>query len=101
MKKLSIILTGIIFTLSTTGLALAQEKAKAMKPAELAKPAESAKAQAARPERAKPEVPKKARKKARARPVKYRMGGVVTAIDATAKKITIKQSNAGKITSNP
>jgi Cu/Ag efflux protein CusF len=94
MKKLSIILISIIFVLSTTGVALAQEKAKpgkspeVAKPGESAKAAESAKAQAPKSEEAKPE---KAKKEAPAKLVKYRMGGVVAAIDAAAKKITIKQ----------
>ena len=88
MKKLSIILIGIIFVLSATGVALAQEKANPGKAPEVAKPGESAKAQAPKSEEAKPE---KAKKEAPAKLVKYRMGGVVAAIDAAAKKITIKQ----------
>ena len=61
MKKLSIILVGIIFVLSMTGLALAQEKAKPGKAPEVSKPgestkaAESAKSQAPKPGEAKPE----------------------------------------------
>jgi Cu/Ag efflux protein CusF len=61
-----------------TGLAFAQEKAKPGKSAEVAKP-----------EGTKPE---KAKKETSAKPEKYRMGGIVTAIDAAARKITIKQS---------
>jgi len=94
MKKLSVILVGIIFVFSTTGMVLAQEKANPGKPAEAAKPAEPAKAA----ESAKVEGPKlegakpgEAKKEPPAKPVMYRMGGVVTAIDAAGKKITIRQ----------
>lgn len=77
MKKLLIILIGLIFVLSMAGLASAQEKAKPATPAETAKP------EGAKPEEAKKEAP--------AKPVKFRMGGIITGIDAAAKKITIKQ----------
>lgn len=77
MKRLSILLIGTIFVLSMTGLLFAQEKAKPEKPAEAAKP------QAAKQEEVKKEEP--------AKPMKYRMGGIITGIDAAAKKITIKQ----------
>jgi len=94
MKKLSIILVGLIFVLSMTGLAFTQEKAKpgkpaeeAAKPAEPAKAAESAKVQAAKPEVAKLEEATKETPKV----VKYRMGGLVIALDPAARKITIKQ----------
>jgi Cu/Ag efflux protein CusF len=98
MKKLVIFLMGLIFALSLTGLAFAQEKAKPTKPAEAAKPAEPAKpAKPAEPakavEAAKPEV---AKKEAPAKPAMYRMGGIVVAMDAAAKKITIKQDAVKK-----
>ena len=95
-KKLLVLLIGFIFALSVLGLALAQEKAKPANPAETAKPAEPAKpeepakpaevakpAEAAKPEEAKKEAPPK--------PVMYRLGGTVSAIDAKAGKITIEQ----------
>ena len=89
MKKWGIIMIGLIFVLSVTGLAVAQEKAKPAKPAEAAKPAEPAKpAEAAKPEAAKKEPPPK--------PVMYRMGGVVTALDPAAKKMTIEQDAVKK-----
>jgi hypothetical protein len=98
MKRLSIVLVGLIFVLSMAGLAFAQEKAKtgkppeATKPAEPAKPAEAAKAQAPKPEVAKPEAAKpEVAKKEKPRVVKYRMGGLVVALDSGARKITIKQ----------
>lgn len=94
MKRLSIVLVGLIFVLSMAGLAFAQEKAKTgkppevTKPAEPAKPAEGAKAQAPKPEVAKPEAAKKKAPKVE----KYRMGGLVIALDRAAGKITIKQN---------
>ncbi len=92
MKKWGIILVGVIFALSLTGLAFAQEKAKPAKPAEPAKPAkppEPAKA-------AEPAKPEAAKKEAPPKPVVYRMGGVVTALDPAAKKITIEQDAVKK-----
>jgi hypothetical protein len=89
---------GLIFVLSMTGLAFAQEKAKAgkppeaTKPAEPAKTAETAKAQAPNPEAAKPETAKtEVAKKEMPKVVKYRMGGLLVALDSAARKITIKQ----------
>jgi Cu/Ag efflux protein CusF len=87
MKRLSIILIVLVFVLSMAGLAFAQEKAKPAKPAEAGKPPEVSKAQAAKPEATKPEEGKKEPPKV----VKYRMGGLVIALDSVARKITIKQ----------
>jgi len=99
MKRLLIVLIGLTFVLSITGLAFAQEKDKTAKPPETtkpvdpAKPAEAAKAQAPKPEVAKPEAAKsEVAKKEKPRVVKYRMGGVVIALDSAARKITIKQN---------
>ncbi len=97
MKKLGVIAMGVIFLLSLTGAGLAQEKAgpgksaEAVKKAEPAKPAEPVKVEGAKPGKAA-----KAEKKVVAKPAQYRMGGVVTAIDAKAKKITIKQQRVKK-----
>lgn len=91
MKKLSIVLIGIVFVLSMAGLAFAQEKAKPAIPAEAAKsaeparPVEPAKAEGGKPEGVKKEAP--------AKPVKYRMGGIVVGVDASAKTITIQQNS--------
>jgi Cu/Ag efflux protein CusF len=91
MRKWVIILIGLIFAFSATGLALAQEKAKPTEPAkapEVAKPAEPAKpAEAAKPTEAKKEAPK---------PVMYRMGGIVKALDPAGKKITLEQDRVKK-----
>ena len=95
MKKVLVLLVGMIFVLSLTGLAFAQAKpekpAAPAKPAEPAKPTEVAKpAEAAKPAvEAKKEAPKK---EAPPKPVMYRLGGQVTAVDMVAKKITISQN---------
>lgn len=91
MRKWVIIVIGLIFAFSATGLALAQEKAKPAEPAkapEAVKPAEPAKPEeAAKPPEAKKEAPK---------PVMYRMGGIVKALDPAAKKITLEQDRVKK-----
>ena len=85
MKNFSLPFILLLFVLSSTGWALAQEKAKEEKPAEAAKAGEAAKpAEAAKPEAVKKEPPSP--------PMQYRMGGVITAIDPSAKKITLHQS---------
>lgn len=102
-KKLLVLSIGLIFALSVIGVALAQEKTKPMpiKPAETAKPAEPAKpGEAAKPaeamkpaEAAKPEEAKKeeVKKEAPPKPVMYRAGGIVLAVDAKTAKITLEQ----------
>ncbi len=85
MKNVSLLIFLLLFLLSSTGLTLAQEKAKMEKPAETAKAGEPAKpAEAAKPEAVKKEAPPP--------PMEYRMGGIITAIDPSAKKITLHQS---------
>ena len=74
MKNVSLLITLLLFVLSSTGWALAQEKGKEQKPAESAKP-----------EAVKKEAPPP--------PMKYRMGGIITAFDASAMKITLHQSS--------
>ena len=87
MRRLLMVLMVVMFAFSLPSLALAQEKGKAEKTAEVvksAKPAGAAevpKAQAAKPGMAKPEATKK---EAVTRALEYRMGGVVTAVDAAA-----------------
>jgi nucleoid-associated protein YgaU len=92
MKKFLVLLIGLIFALSLTGLAFAQAKAeKPAKPAEAVKPAEPAKpAEVAKP--AEPAKPAEAKKEAPPKPVMYRMGGLVTMVDVAAKKISIAQN---------
>ncbi len=97
MKKLAVIAIGVIFLLSLTGAGLAQEKAgpgkskEAVKKAEPAKPAEPVKAEGAKPKKAE-----QAEKKVAAKPASYRLGGVITALDAKAQKITLKQQRVKK-----
>ena len=94
-------LSGIIVALSLTssGLALAQEKGKpekaveAVKATEKAKVVEAPKTEAAKPGMARPEATKK---EAVIRALEYRMGGLVTAVDAAAGKITIDQRQVKK-----
>ncbi len=100
VQRVAVVLLGLIFALSLTGMALAQEKAKPEKPAApaappAAKPAE-VKPEAAPPAakgEAKPEAKKEVKKAA---PAKYRMGGIVTAVDPASRKITIKQDRVKK-----
>ena len=96
MKKVLVLLVGMIFVFSLTGLALAQAKpAEPVKPAEPAKPAEPPKpAEVAKP--AEPAKPAVEAKKEPPKPVVYRLGGQVTAVDMVAKKITIAQNAVKK-----
>jgi hypothetical protein len=97
MKKLLIVLIGLFLVLSMTGLAFAQEKAKPGKPPEAAKPPEASKAEAPKPEVAKAEAAKPAKAKKETRKVaSYRMGGLVIALDSSARKITIKQDKVNR-----
>ncbi len=93
MKRFTIVLLGLIFVGSMTGFSFAQGKApEATKPAEPAKPTEAAKTEAPKTEAARPEAAKaEEAKKEKPKVVKYRMGGLVVALDSAAKKITIKQ----------
>ncbi len=91
MKKWAVVFVGLFLALALTGVCFAQEKAKPAKP-EAAKPA------ALKPEAAKPEAPKPeaAKKEAPAKPAMYRMGGIVIAMDAAAKKMTLQQNEVKK-----
>ncbi len=77
MKKTLMALVGVMLVIYMTGMPLAQEKANPGKSPEAIKP------EGAKPGELKKETPTV--------PVEYRMGGIITAIDAPAKKITIKQ----------
>ncbi len=78
MKRVAILLIGAFFVLAGIGSGLSQEKAKSPKP--------SASAQA------KVSKKKGTKQEAHSKLGEYRMGGVVTKIDSTGMKITIKQS---------
>jgi hypothetical protein len=96
VRRLLMALIGIIVALALTSssLALAQEKGKpekaveAVKATEKAKTIEGPKTEAAKPGMARPEATKK---EVVSRALEYRMGGLVTAVDAAAGKITIDQ----------
>jgi hypothetical protein len=89
MEKLLIVLIGLILVLFLTGSSLAQEKAKPDKLAEEAQIAVPAKPPGAAQARgAESEIRKK---EATGKPIHYRMGGLVIALDSAVKKITIKQ----------
>ncbi len=97
MKKWIVIFSGGIFLFALTGASLAQEKAGPGKAAEAVKTAEPAKPAApAKAEGAKSQKGEKSEKKVAAKPASYRLGGVITALDAKAKKITIKQQRVKK-----
>jgi hypothetical protein len=87
MVKWGIILIGGIVALSLTGLGFTQEKAKpaeGIKVEELETPAEPA-------EPAKVAEPAKEVKKEAPKVLRFRAGGLVTALDLPGKKIKIKQ----------
>ena len=90
MKKLAILVIGLLVALSMTGLCFAQAKPEAAKP------------EAAKPEAVKPEAPKAVEKKpevkkeAPPKPVMYRMGGIVVAVDTKVNKLTVQQNAVKK-----
>ncbi len=94
MKKPLIIFIGVCFLLSVTGSNFAQEKPASGKSSATSQTVEPDKSGAAG--KAEKEKPKEAQKKITAKPSQYRMGGVVTAIDAKAQEITIKQQRVKK-----
>ncbi len=79
MKNEFIVLVGLILVFLLTSLTAAQEKPKS--------------AVAGKPEAAKQEVVKK---EAPAKPVEYRIGGIIKDINPAQRKITIKQSQVKK-----
>jgi hypothetical protein len=90
MKKLAILVIGLIVALSLTGLCFAQAKPEAAKP-------EAGKPEAVKPEAAKAEVKKpEVKKEAPAKPKMYRMGGIVVAVDTKANKLTVQQNAVKK-----
>lgn len=91
MKKLLVVLIGLIFVISMAGSPFAQEKAKPGKSSEAAKSAEAAKP--AGPAEAKGAKPEAAKKVAPAKPVKYRMGGIVVGLDTATNTITLQQNS--------
>lgn len=96
MKKLLILLLGLTFIFSLTGLASAQEKAKAAKSAEPVKAEPAKPGMATGTAKAEPSQTEKTAKKAPAKPALYRMGGIITALDKGAKTITLQQDAVHK-----
>jgi len=88
MMRLFMILLGFIFAASLIGPAMAQEKAKMEEPALALKPAAEKPPEAAKglQEKAKMEEKKEAPK-----PMTWRAGGVVQAVDAKDEVLTIHQ----------
>jgi len=81
MKKLFIVWMALIFGLSVAGLALAQEKAKKDEPTEVSKPAPVKTTEAVKAEK----------EHVSAKPHIRRMGGLVAAVDAQAKTLSLHQ----------
>ncbi len=85
MKKLFIIFVGLSLIFAWSGLGQAQEK-KSAEPAKAAGPGQPA--ETGKPAEVKKEAPPK--------PVIYRIGGIVVALDKVINKITIKQDSVKK-----
>jgi hypothetical protein len=83
MKRLFIICLAVIFATSLAGPGTAQEKPKKEEPAPAAKPAAEKP-----PETAKTKMEEK---KEAPKPMTWRAGGVVDAVDVNAKVLTIRQ----------
>ena len=88
MKKLLMVCLVLVFATSLVGLGLSQEKAKKEEPVPAAKPAAEKPPEAAKEpqEKAKMEEKKEAPK-----PITWRAGGVVDAVDVKAGVLTIHQ----------
>ena len=91
MKKLFIVWMALIFALSVAGLALAQEKAKKEEPAGVSKPATATSAEGVKVEEAQGKEKAAEKEHVSAKPYIWRMGGLVTAVDAQGKTISIHQ----------
>jgi|YelNatPaOPRAMG01_1025707.scaffolds.fasta_scaffold15681_2 hypothetical protein len=93
MRRLFVLLMGVVFILSITGFVGAQEKGQTDKPSPAAQSREVSKEKASKPETNKSEVSKLSQaKKVKAKAKKYRLGGIVTYVDPIKNKISIKQS---------
>ena len=90
MKSLLIVLLAVVFAVSLSGMAVAQEKANKEEPAAVSNPTTEESAETAKTEEAK-DKGKAEEKQASAKPVIWRMGGSVTALDPKAETISIHQ----------
>lgn len=91
MKKLFIVWMALIFGLSVAGLALAQEKAKKEEPAGVSKPTTEKSVEAMKAEEAQGKEKAAEKEHVSAKPYIWRMGGLVTAVDAQAKTLSLHQ----------
>ena len=91
MKKLLTILMGIIFMTSLIGPVMAQEKAKKEEPAPAGKPAAEKSTEAATAKEPQEKAKAEEQKMAAPKPMTWRAGGVVSAVDAKTKTLSIHQ----------
>ena len=91
MKKLFIVWMVLIFGLSVAGLGLAQEKAKKEEPAGVSKPATEKSVEPMKAEEAQGKEKAAEKDHASAKPYIWRMGGLVTAVNAQAKTLSLHQ----------
>ena len=90
MKKLWMIFLAILFTPSLVGPGMAREKAKKEEPAPAAKPAAEEPPEAAQAKEPQEKANMEEKKEA-PKPMIWRSGGVVDAVDVKAKVLTIRQ----------
>ena len=91
MKKLCAILLGFIFAASLVGPGMAQEKAKKEEPAPVVKPAAEKPAEAVKAKEPQEKAKAEEKKMAASKPITWRAGGVVSAVDAKTKTLSIHQ----------
>jgi hypothetical protein len=88
MKKLLMVCLVLVFATSLVGPGMAQEKAKKEEPAPVATPAAEKPAETAKEPQEKAKMEEK---KEPPKPMTWRAGGVVDAVDVNAKFLTIRQ----------
>ncbi len=91
MKKLFIAGMALFLALSLAGLTMGQEKAKKEEPKEVGKSAVEKPAAETKTPGEKGKEKAEVKKEITQKPAEFRMGGIITAIDVPAKKITITQ----------
>jgi len=91
MKKVFIVWMAIIFTLSSAGLTLAQEKAKKEEPAGVSKPATATSAEGVKAGEVQGKGKAAEKEPVAAKPYIWRMGGLITAVDPQAKTLSLHQ----------
>ena len=91
MKRLFIVWIAFIFALSLAGLTVAQEKAKKEEAAGVSKPATQKSGEAVKDAGAQGKEKAAEKEHVSAKPHISRMGGLVTAVDAQAKTLSLHQ----------